>query len=89
MIHGDLHPGNIVIILDKDNGFIPYLIDFSYSSHIDKVDEKLELLNSRNVQFKADHDYSQYGDWGRLESGLTNLFEVQNRDYRRGLSVLF
>jgi|GEM_PF-3757561 len=89
MIHGDLHPGNIVIILDKDNGFIPYLIDFSYSSHIDKVDEKLELLNSRNVQFKAYHDYSQNGDWDRLESGLTNLFEDQNRDYRRGLSVLF
>jgi tRNA A-37 threonylcarbamoyl transferase component Bud32 len=89
MIHGDLHAGNIVIVLDTDKGFVPKLIDFAFSSHIEDVDRKLEQLEDLNVQFSQDHDYSQEGDWNRLENGLDNLMREQTAVFSRGIRALF
>ena len=89
MIHGDLHAGNIVIVLDTDKGFVPYLIDFAFSSHTEDVDKKIEQLEDRNVQFSQDHDFSQEGDWKRLENGLANLMREQASTFSRGILALF
>ena len=89
MIHGDLHAGNIVIVFDTNKGFVPYLIDFAFSSHIDDVDRKIEQLGDLNVRFSQDHDFSQEGDWNRLENGLVNLMGEQTATFSRGIRALF
>jgi serine/threonine protein kinase len=88
MIHGDLHPGNIVIILDKEKGFQPYLIDFAFSTHLDDVEQKVETLDDRGVRFTDDYDFSQKGDITRLTDSLYAMFPDVSVGFSSGVREL-
>lgn len=88
MIHGDLHPGNIIFTLNRIGGITPYLIDFGLSSPEQDKEEILEMLDERGVRFLPDIDYSRDGDRLRLINALKETFVDSSISFSSGIRVL-